>query len=106
MLTNQSVRRAVRNALLTGATLALSPILAGYAAEADQNISEVIVTGTRIPRPNLESSVPVTTVQGDELYKTGNTAMGDLLNDLPALRSSFSQSNSSRFLGTAGLNML
>ena len=32
--------------------------------------------------------------------------MGDLLNDLPALRSTFSQSNSSRFLGTTGLNLL
>jgi len=106
MLTNQSLRRAVRTALLTGATLALSPMLAGHAGEPDKTISEVIVTGSRIVRPNLESSVPVTTVQGEDLYKTGNTAMGDLLNDLPALRSSFSQSNSSRFLGTAGLNLL
>ena len=32
--------------------------------------------------------------------------MGDNLNDLPSLRSSFSQSNSTRFIGTAGLNIL
>ena len=32
--------------------------------------------------------------------------VGDLLNDLPALRSTFSQSNSTRFLGTTGLNLL
>jgi outer membrane receptor protein involved in Fe transport len=67
---------------------------------------EVVVTGSRIARPNLESSVPVTTVSGEELFQTGNTAVGDLLNDLPALRSTFSQSNSSRFLGTTGLNLL
>jgi len=67
---------------------------------------EVIVTGSRIARPNLESSVPVTTVSGEEIYHTGDASLGDLLNDLPGLRSTFSQSNSSRLLGTAGLNLL
>ena len=72
----------------------------------DKTMEEVIVTGSRIARPNLESSVPVTTVTGEELFQTGSTSVGDLLNDLPALRSTFSQSNSSRFLGTTGLNLL
>lgn len=67
---------------------------------------EVIVTGSRIARPNLESSVPITTVSGDDLSHNGDTSIGDLLNDLPGLRSTYSQSNSSRFLGTAGLNLL
>ncbi len=66
----------------------------------------IIVTGSRIARPNLESGVPITTVTGNEIFQNGNTSVGDLLNDLPALRSTFSQSNSSRFLGTAGLNLL
>jgi outer membrane receptor protein involved in Fe transport len=72
----------------------------------DKTMEEVIVTGSRIARPNLESPVPVTTISGEELFQTGNTSIGDLLNDLPALRSTFSQSNSSRFLGTTGLNLL
>lgn len=66
----------------------------------------IVVTGSRIARPNLESTVPITTVSGAEIFQGGNTSVGDLLNDLPALRSTFSQSNSSRFLGTAGLNLL
>ena len=69
-------------------------------------MDEVVVTGSRIARPNLESPVPVTTVSSEELFQTGTTSVGDLLNDLPALRSTFSQSNSSRFLGTTGLNLL
>jgi outer membrane receptor protein involved in Fe transport len=72
----------------------------------DKNLDEVVVTGSRIARPNLESPVPVTTVSAAELYETGSTSVGDLLNDLPSLRSTFSQSNSSRFLGTTGLNLL
>jgi len=68
--------------------------------------ANVTVTGSRIRRPNLDAAVPITSIQGDEFFQTGNTSVGDTLNDLPALRSTFSQSNSSRFLGTAGLNLL
>jgi len=50
--------------------------------------------------------VPITTVSGEELYHSGDSSIGDLLNNLPSLRSTFSQSNSSRFLGTTGLNLL
>src|SRR3954463_9767394 len=35
------------------------------------NLEEVVVTGSRIARPNLESAVPVTTVSADEIYETG-----------------------------------
>src|SRR5438874_13595903 len=102
---NRGVSRAV--ALLCGlsAAAATSVVLAQAAPGTDKSIEEVIVTGSRIARPNLDSPVPVTTVQAAELYDTGNTSMGDLLNNLPSLRSTFSQSNSSRFLGTTGLNL-
>jgi outer membrane receptor protein involved in Fe transport len=89
--------------------LAVATALLGVSAAATAQEAppqEVVVTGSRIARPNLESTVPITTVTGEEFYQTGNTAIGDLLNDLPALRSTFSQQNSSRFLGTTGLNLL
>lgn len=104
---NRGLRRAV--ALLCGVSAAaISPsLLAQDQAEGpDKSIDEVVVTGSRIARPNLESPVPVTTVTAEELFETGSTSVGDLLNDLPSLRSTFSQSNSSRFLGTTGLNLL
>ena len=67
---------------------------------------EIVVTGSRIRRPNLESTVPITSINGEEFFQTGRTSVGDTLNELPALRSTFSQSNSTRFLGTAGLSLL
>ena len=76
------------------------------AAPATDQLQEVVLTGSRIARPNLDSPVPVTTVGAKEIFETGNTSVGDLLNELPALRSTYSQSNSSRFLGTTGLNLL
>lgn len=65
----------------------------------------VVVTGSRLRRPNDDSSVPITSVRPDELLSSGSVSLGDALNDLPALRSTYSQSNSTRFIGTAGLNL-
>lgn len=67
---------------------------------------QIVVTGSRIRRPNLESTVPITSVGIQELTDTGDVSLGDALNDLPSIRSTFSQSNSTRFIGTAGLNLL
>jgi outer membrane receptor protein involved in Fe transport len=75
-------------------------------AEAEDAGAAIIVTGSRIRRPNLESTVPVTSVTGEELFETGTLSVGDQLNDLPQLRSTYSQQNSTRFLGTRGLNLL
>jgi len=67
---------------------------------------DITVTGSRIRRPNVESNVPVTSVSAEDLTAQGDTSVGDALNDLPALRSTFSQANSTRFIGTVGLNLL
>jgi outer membrane receptor protein involved in Fe transport len=104
---NRGVSRAV--VLLCGLSAAAASSIAlaqKPPATEDKTLEEVVVTGSRIARPNLESAVPVTTVTAEELFETGSTSVGDLLNDLPSLRSTFSQSNSSRFLGTTGLNLL
>ncbi len=54
---------------------------------------EITVTGSRIRRPNLDSAVPITSIAGDVFFQRGNTNVGDTLNDLPQLRSTFSQQN-------------
>ena len=77
-------------------------------AEGDQIEfpGEIVVTGSRIRRPNLESSAPIVSVSGAEFFDTGQISVGDVLNELPQLRSTFGQQNSTRFLGTRGLNLL
>jgi len=92
----------------TTADCTADPTLAGC-ANANTNAAPgdaIVVTGSRISRPNLGSTVPIVTIPGDEFFKSGNTSIGDRLNELPALQSTFSQANSTRFLGTAGLNLL
>jgi outer membrane receptor protein involved in Fe transport len=76
------------------------------ADDAAEEAEAIVVTGSRIARPNLDSAVPVVSISGDEFINTGQATIGDALNDLPSLRSTFSQANSTRFLGTTGLNLL
>ena len=70
---------------------------------SDQTLT---VTGSRIRRPNLESTVPITSVTGEQFFQQGQTNIGDTLNDLPQLRSTFAQQNPGLGIGIAGLNLL
>ncbi len=74
--------------------------------ESEVNLETIVVTGSRISRPGLTSTVPITTISGKSLLESGIISVGDVLNKLPSLRSTYSQANSTRFLGTAGLNLL
>ncbi len=85
---------------------AVAPVKTAAAEAADDGAETIVVTGSRIRAPNLESAAPVTVVTAEELHQTGNIAVGDLLNDLPQLRSTYSQQNSTRNLGNRGLNLL
>ena len=75
-------------------------------AEEEEAAQPILVTGSRIARPTLQSAVPLTSVTIEDLTGTGEVSLGDALNDLPSLRSTFSSGNSSRFIGTAGLSQL
>lgn len=78
-------------------------------AAADEEAASapaIVVTGSRISTPNLESANPVAILTGEQVFSTGNLSVGDQLNELPQLRSTFSQANSTAYLGTRGLNLL
>lgn len=75
-------------------------------ADADSGPTDVVVTGSRIHRPNDSATVPITSVGPAEVVQRGDVSLGDQLNQLPSLRTTFSQANSTAFLGTAGLNQL
>jgi outer membrane receptor protein involved in Fe transport len=113
----KSIRYLAATALATATVFSVSSTAwaqtpAPKAQTADDETDEeeaskpIVVTGSRIARPTLESDVPLTSVTVDDLTATGDVSLGDALNDLPSLRSTFSSGNSTRFIGTAGLNIL
>jgi outer membrane receptor protein involved in Fe transport len=76
------------------------------ANSADASEGTITITGSRIRRPNLESTVPITSIGGEQFFQQSDTNVGDSLNDLPQLRSTFAQQNPGLGIGIAGLNLL
>ena len=77
-------------------------------AESDNvdDVEVITVTGSRIRRINEASTIPVTTIAGEQFFQQGQNNIGDTLNDLPQLRSTFAQQNPGAGIGIAGLNLL
>lgn len=67
---------------------------------------DIVVTGSRIRRPDLESTVPIATIKSEDIYNQANVNLGETLNNLPQLRSTFAQQNPGLGIGIAGLNLL
>jgi len=87
MTSNTVLRRAIRYALYANAAAAAAAVPAVAAAAdtepAEAPVTEVVVTGSRIVEPGLQSISPVTTVSAEEISRTGVTRVEDLLNSLP-----------------------
>lgn len=65
----------------------------------------IVVTGSRIRQPNLESASPVTVVTAQEFADTGTTRVEDLVNSLPQVFAGQGSNISNGSSGTATLNL-
>jgi iron complex outermembrane recepter protein len=80
MSTSMSLRRAVRGALLSSAATAV--VIPAHAQD-EAMIQEIVVTGSRISQPNLETTSPVMQVTSEDVLSQGVTKIEDLVNQLP-----------------------
>ena len=64
------------------AIISLSVPLA-IAQDADSDVEEVVVTGSRIIDPNIISSSQIATIDGQDIIDAGITRVEDFLNDMP-----------------------
>jgi iron complex outermembrane receptor protein len=101
MSTSNSIRHAVRYALLTSA----AATVAAPAYGADENIQEVVVTGSRIASPNLETTSPVTQVTAADIATQGITRVEDLINQLPQAFAAQNANIANGSTGTATVNL-
>jgi len=99
------ISNSIKCALLTAAATASSTVFA-QEEQIAKKIERVEVTGSRILREGAIAPAPVTVITGDQLVNSGAVNIGEALNNLPALGSTYSMANSGRFIGTAGLNIL
>ena len=78
----QDIRgRLLASSTICGAAfLALSTTHAVAAEAAAAEVSEIVVTGSRIPQPNLSSVSPIQVVTDQEIKLQGKTDVIDLIN--------------------------
>lgn len=117
METNRIVRRAVRAAMWTGGAFAVGmaahssaqaqtpPTRVASADEEPASLSEVVVTGSRIASPSLDSISPVTAISAEEFKETGATRVEDLLNSLPQVVADQGSGLSMGSTGVATINL-
>lgn len=104
---SNSVGRAVRAVLLGSAFCTAAAALPVQAAE--EAIAEVVVTGSRIARPNLESVTPVLEIGQQDFAALGLENFADVAAALPQFSPAFGVSRvQSTFSGaaSAGLNQV
>ena len=106
MAKHLSVRQAVRLALLVSATPAVltSPAFA-QEQDASDSMDEVVVTGSRIVSPNLQSISPITAIGAEELNIAGKTRIEDVLNQLPQAFAAQGSNISNASDGTASVDL-
>lgn len=106
MYTNNKLSKAVRFAIAVGAvSTAYSSAIYAQEEGADK-VERIEVTGSRILRQGAIAPSPVTVISGEDLVNTGAMNIGEVLNKLPALATTYSLANSGRFIGTAGISLL
>ncbi len=66
---------------------------------------DIIVTGSRIPQPNLESAAPVTVVSDQDVKLSGATRIEDVLNTLPSVGAAQASGVSNGATGTAEVDL-
>ncbi|WP_374470951.1 TonB-dependent receptor plug domain-containing protein [Phenylobacterium sp.] len=75
------------------------------AAQEAGEVSEVVVTGSRIPQPNLTSASPVTVVGAQDIVTRGVTRSEDLVNQLPQVFAAQGSSYANGATGTATVDL-
>ncbi|MFP1131833.1 TonB-dependent receptor domain-containing protein [Asticcacaulis sp. W401b] len=94
-------------------SVAASAIFSGWMAApamaqadgASEAVEEVVVTGTRIRRPNLKSASPITTVDAQEAQLQGAVAVESFLTKLPQVEAAANENGSNGSSGRATVNL-
>ena len=73
--------------------------------ELGTSANAIVVTGSRIKQPNLESASPVTVIGAEEITQTGTTRVEDLVNSLPQVFAGQGSTIANGATGTATLNL-
>ncbi|WP_330147161.1 TonB-dependent receptor [Shewanella oncorhynchi] len=102
---NNLLAKSVRFALISGVTATTLSTFGVFAAEEDgAKVERIEVTGSRIKRTDMETTVPITVLSREDIAQTGAINVADILNSSPVTIAGSDQSNSAFTTSTVGLN--
>jgi iron complex outermembrane receptor protein len=110
MARNTEIARSIRRALFMSACAAggASTALAQDTPQENPDVAEqdtVVVTGSRIVTPNLQSISPVTALTAEDIVRTGKSTIEDVINEMPQVFAAQGANVSNGSDGTATVNM-
>ncbi len=82
-----------------------APALAQAQTTDDTAVEEIVVTGSRIPQPNMKSISPVTQITSQDIKAQGVTRVEDMINALPQAFAAQGANISNGASGTATVNL-
>ncbi len=97
--------RLLASSMITGATLLAAGGAFAQSADQGTTVGEVVVTGSRIPHPNLTTASPVTTVTAQQIKLQGTVNVEDFINNLPQAFADQGQYVSNGSTGTANVDL-
>ncbi|MFO1406798.1 MAG: TonB-dependent receptor [Steroidobacteraceae bacterium] len=103
-MANRNIERAVRIALLAAGAAGLGVHSTSALAQTDE-IEQVIVTGSRIPQPNIEGTSPVTVVGSKDIEIQGAQQVTDFTNKLPQVFAAQGSNVSNGASGTSTIDL-
>lgn len=104
----QNGGNGTRKSLLSGVSIAVAAAaaLTGAPAHAqDEEDEAIVVTGSRIPQPNLITTSPVTQLTGEDITTQGATRVEDMTNELPQVFGAQSSNLANSSNGTATVDL-
>ncbi|MCE9684964.1 TonB-dependent receptor [Shewanella sp. AS16] len=105
MYKNSLLAKSVHFALMSGAAVAALSASTAFAAEEEgAKVERIEVTGSRIKRTDMETTVPITVLSREDIAQTGAINVADILNSSPVTIAGSDQSNSAFSTTTVGLN--
>jgi iron complex outermembrane receptor protein len=109
--TSMAIGLGLSLGLLSTASLAQSSTDVTFGQVAAENattakakqLETITVTGSRISNPNVISPTPMSVLTAADIKATGAINIGDVMTTMPQLATTFTMGNSTRFIGTAGV---
>lgn len=99
----------LRSSLLCGAAVlsvaAFAPVAMAQSEQEAFSVEDIVITGSRIPRPDVVSNSPVSVVSAEEISRSNAAEIEQVINTLPQVVAGFGAQSNNPGNGTATVDL-